>query len=331
MTTNMPARMLRLLTLLQSRREWTGAELAERLEVTGRTVRRDIERLRELGYPVEGTTGTSGGYRLASGRNLPPLVLDDDEAVAVAAGLLTAAGGSVSGIEETSVRALAKLEQVLPARLRQQVAAVAGATVPVFLRGGPRAEPATLAVLATACRDHELLSFEYTGRDGTPSSRRVEPHHLVTVYGRWYLIAYDPDRDGWRTFRADRLAHPSPTHRRFTPRELPAPDAATYLARTLTSAPYRYTAELTVHAAAPVVSGRLGKLVAQIPGRVDAADSGTCTVRLGGDDLDLVAQHLMAVTALGHPFTLDQATPELRDHVHTLTGRLHTATAPPGS
>ncbi|SDH56029.1 HTH domain-containing protein [Sinosporangium album] len=171
---DLPARILRLLSLLQTGREWGGGELAERLGVSGRTVRRDVERLRELGYRVDGTTGTAGGYRLASGRDLPPLLLSDDEAVAVAAGLATAADGTVADVAEASVRALAKLRQVLPSRLR--------------------------------------------GRAGAATSRRVEPYGLVVSHGLWYLVAYDPDRSDWRTFRADRLADPRPTGRRFTPR-----------------------------------------------------------------------------------------------------------------
>ncbi|MCC3771282.1 YafY family protein, partial [Streptomyces sp. UNOC14_S4] len=193
MTTDMPARMLRLLALLQTRREWPGMELADRLGVTTRTLRRDIERLRELGYPVDGTTGRAGGYRLAAGTAMPPLLLDDDEAIAIAVALRTATT-NISGIEETALRALAKLEQVLPARLRTQVAALQHATTaPVTYGSATRTpvDPATLALLANACRDHEIVTFDYTTRHGTPSSRRTEPHSLVPAAGRWYLIAYD--------------------------------------------------------------------------------------------------------------------------------------------
>jgi predicted DNA-binding transcriptional regulator YafY len=314
----MPVRMLRLLSLLQSRREWSGTELSERLGVTLRTVRRDINRLRELGYPVEGTRGTAGGYRLAPGTHLPPLLLDDDEAVAVAVGLLTAAGGSVTGIEESSVRALTKLEQILPVRLRHQIAAVGDATIPVVHRSGPQADPTTLAVLAAACRDHEVVRFDYQDRDGMATSRRVEPYSLVTMYGKWYVVAYDPDRAGWRGFRLDRLTQPTPTRRRFTPRELPAIDAAAYLARSITAAPYRYTARATVHAPASSVRARM---YAPIPGEIEPLDAGTCTVRLAADSLDLLAQPLAALATLGSDLTIE-ASRELLDHLRTAGQRL---------
>ncbi|MCG5218700.1 helix-turn-helix transcriptional regulator [Streptosporangium sp. KLBMP 9127] len=312
---DMPARLLRLLSLLQTRREWPGAELSERLGVTGRTVRRDIERLRALGYPVDATTGVAGGYRLASGTNLPPLLLDDEEAVAVAVGLRTSAGSGVAGIEDSSVRALAKLEQVLPARLRAQVAAVGDTTVKVPRRRGPRADPATLTVLATACRDHETVSFAYTGRDGAQATRRVEPHSLVAAYGLWYLIAFDPGRDDWRTFRVDRVADPVPGHRRFAPRALPATDAAAFLAATITSAPYRYTAEATVRAPAALVRDRLRTL---IPGRIVPLDDHTCAVSFGADSLDLIVGDLVALDA-GFSVT---GPAELLDRLRTVGRRL---------
>ncbi|MGK5632144.1 helix-turn-helix transcriptional regulator, partial [Streptomyces sp. URMC 123] len=190
MTTDLPARMLRLLSLLQTRREWSGTELAERLGVTTRTIRRDIDRLRDLGYPVDGTTGHAGGYRLASGAAMPPLLLDDEEATATAVALRTAAG-HLTGMEETALRALAKLEQVLPHRLRTQVAALQQTTATItWTAGGPRTDPATLSVLAAACRDHETVTFDYTTRHGASASRRVEPHHLVASGGLWYLLAH---------------------------------------------------------------------------------------------------------------------------------------------
>src|SRR5687768_4750127 len=205
------ARLLRLLSLLQAPRDWTGAELAERLEVSPRTIRNDVERLRGLGYPVHATRGSIGGYRLAAGATLPPLLLDDEEAVAVAVGLRTAAGGTVAGIEETSVRALAKLEQVLPSRLRHRVNALQSFTVPVPPdRPGPTVDPAVLTVLAAACRDAERLRFDYRGHDGSATVRSVEPHRLVSWGRRWYLVAWDVDRQDWRTFRVDRIAPRTP-------------------------------------------------------------------------------------------------------------------------
>jgi predicted DNA-binding transcriptional regulator YafY len=317
----MPARMLRLLSLLQSRREWSGAELAHRLGVTDRTVRRDVDRLRELGYPVDATTGTAGGYRLASGRDLPPLLLDDDEAVAVAVALLTATGG-VTGIDETAVRALAKLQQVLPARLRHRVATVGDATVPIGGPAGPPVDPAVLTVLTAACRDHELVSFDHLRRDGEATWRRVEPYRLVTGYGLWYLLAYDPERAGWRTFRVDRITDPRPTRARFSPRELPA-DPATFVRRAIAAAPYRFTATAVVQAPAEVVTARLHL---PIPGKVTPVDAASCTVALRGDTIESI---LADVAAFGADFTLD-GPPELLEQVHALGRRLFAA-GPPGA
>jgi predicted DNA-binding transcriptional regulator YafY len=192
-------RLLRLLSLLQRRREWTGQELAARLEVSGRTVRHDIQRLRGLGYPVDATRGAAGGYRLGVGAALPPLLLDDDEAVAVAVGLRTAAGGTVTGIAETSIRALTKLEQMLPSRLRRRVEALQSATVPIH-GPEPTVDPDTLTTLAVAIGDQQLLRFDYRSHDGTTARRSVEPYRLVDAGRRWYLVAWDIDRKAWRTF-----------------------------------------------------------------------------------------------------------------------------------
>src|ERR1700722_16288829 len=183
------SRLLELLSLLQGRRDWPGSELADRLEVSGRTIRRDIERLRQLGYPVDSLTGPAGGYRLRAGTAMPPLLLDDDEAIAIAVGLLTAARASVTGIEETAIRALVKLEQVLPSHLRRRVNALGSATVAPPL-AGPTVEPQQLMVIAAACRDGECLRFAYRSRDGTDSRRVVEPRALVNLGRRWYLVAW---------------------------------------------------------------------------------------------------------------------------------------------
>jgi predicted DNA-binding transcriptional regulator YafY len=187
------SRLLELLSLLQGRRDWPGNELAERLEVSGRTVRRDMERLRQLGYPVESLTGPAGGYQLRAGSAMPPLLLDDDEAIAIAVGLRTATRASVTGIEETAVRALVKLEQVLPAHLRRRVAAFGSATITLPV-SGPTVDAQHLTVIATACRDSECLRFGYRSRDGTESRREVEPHSLVNHGRRWYLVAWDRRR-----------------------------------------------------------------------------------------------------------------------------------------
>ncbi len=248
------ARLLRLLSVLQSRREWAGVELAERLRVTTRTVRRDVERLRALGYPVDATPGVAGGYRLGAGAALPPLLLDDDEAVAVAVGLRTAAGGTVTGIEETSVRALAKLEQVLPSRLRHRVAAVQASMV-AMTGSGPTIDASALAVIAGACRDAERLRFGYTDREGAVSRRWTEPHRLVHTGRRWYLVARDVDRGDWRSFRVDRITEPAATGQRFVPQD--PPDAATYVSESVSTAPYRYRARVLLHAPVDVVSQRV--------------------------------------------------------------------------
>src|SRR3954469_249824 len=202
------SRLLDLLSLLQARRDWPGPELAERLEVSGRTIRRDVDRLRALGYPVESLTGPAGGYRLRAGTAMPPLLLDEEEAIAIAVGLGTAARASVTCIEETSIRALVKLEQVLPAHLRRRVAALGSATI-APPAAGPTVDPQHLTVIAAACRDSECLRFAYRSRDGRDTRRDVEPHSLVNRGRRWYLVAWDRGRSGWRTFRLDRLERPA--------------------------------------------------------------------------------------------------------------------------
>nr|WP_216853732.1 YafY family protein [Phytoactinopolyspora halotolerans] len=314
----MPARMLHLLSLLQSRREWPGSELAARLDVTERTVRRDIARLRDLGYPVQGTTGTIGGYRLGPGTRLPPLLLDDDEAVAIAVALKTAAAG-VGGIEETAIRALSKLEQVFPARLRHHVTAVGDAVWSVQRPEGPRADPGILATVAAACRDSEVISFHHRRRDGSAAERRVEPHSVVMSWERWYLVAYDLRRDGWRTFRVDRISDVRPTGRRFDRRELPADDAAEYVGRTIAMAPYRYVLDVTVAASADVVRARLPAVVIE---RIEPADEHTSAVRLGADRLEILAQRLIA---LGAEFAVEGSA-EALTYLRELGGRLVRAT-----
>ncbi|MEU4203684.1 WYL domain-containing protein [Streptomyces sp. NPDC026294] len=298
MTSDLPARMLRLLSLLQTRREWSGTELAERLGVTTRTIRRDIDRLRELGYPVESTTGHAGGYRLASGTAMPPLLLDDDEATATAVALRTAAG-HLTGMEETALRALAKLEQVLPHRLRTQVAALHQATATIDWRQHvPRTDPAVLALLAAACRDHETVTFDYTTRGGAQAPRRVEPHHLIASGGLWYLLARDTGKDDWRIYRLDRVARLSPTRHHFVPRPVPGDDPAAYVADKIATAPVRYRATATVHASAETVRRRTWALA----GRIRPLDEKSCTVDCSSDHLTGVAQTL---AALDTDYTLD--------------------------
>ncbi|MFJ3882442.1 helix-turn-helix transcriptional regulator [Streptomyces sp. NPDC090077] len=317
MTQDLPARMLRLLSLLQTRRTWTGDELAGRLGVTLRTIRRDIDRLRTLGYPVQGTTGTAGGYRLTSGADLPPLLLDDEEAVAIAVALRTAAAG-VAGIEETAVRALAKLEQVLPVRLRHQVAAIqtAASPLPVPWSSGPATAPSALAVLAAACRDHESVTFTYRTSTGETGQRRAEPCGLVAAAPVWYLVAYDTGLEEWRLFRVDRLSEAAPTGHRFTPRALPAPNAAAYVAQRLAAAPARYTFQAVVEGGADTVRARTWSL----PGRVQPLDDDTSMLRLAGDDPGRIAAQLLGID-LGAEDTV-RGTPGLAPHLEQLGQRL---------
>lgn len=253
----MPERLLRLLALLQARRAWSGRELARRLGVTERTLRRDVDRLRALDYPVTGTAGTAGGYRLGSGRSLPPLVLDDEEAVAVAVGLVSAAGSGVAGVEDSAMRALVKLRQVLPVRLRPRLGALADAAAAAAPRNPTRVDPDLLATLASCCRERELVTFGYQDRAGRSGDRRVEPYHLVAAQGYWYLLAYDTARGDWRTFRVDRIAGASSTRHRFAARALPAPDPATYLAQAFARASYRHTVRVAVALPAETVRARL--------------------------------------------------------------------------
>ncbi|MER8264460.1 helix-turn-helix transcriptional regulator [Streptomyces griseus] len=216
-----PARLLKLLSLLQTPREWPGGELAERLDVSPRTIRRDIDRLRDLGYPVEASRGSVGGYRLVAGTAMPPLLLDDEEAVAIAVGLRAGAGHAIEGVDEASVRALAKLEQVLPSRLRHRVSVLQNATVPLTRGDGATIAPRTLTTLASAATGRERLRFAYRSGDGTRTKRQVEPYRLVSAGQRWYLVAYDLGREDWRTFRVDRVGEPYATGARFAPRPLP--------------------------------------------------------------------------------------------------------------
>ncbi len=320
MTSDMTARMLRLLSLLQTRREWSGADLAERLSVTVRTVRRDIDRLRELGYPVDSARGHAGGYRLAAGTDLPPLLLDDDEAVAITIALRTAAGG-LTGIEETALRALAKLEQVLPRRLRGQVTALQSAATGIaWVTRGPRADPALMATLAVACRDHEIVTFDYTTRHGTTTGRRAEPCHLVASGDLWYLLAHDTDKDDWRLFRLDRITGALPTGRRVPPRPVPGDDPAAFVAARLSTAPTRYRAIATVQASAERIRARTPGLGT----RLRPLDDHTCRLDASDDHLPRIAQTLAGLDA---DFTLD-ADPDVLAHLRTTAHRtLHALSA----
>lgn len=287
------ARALHLLSLLQTHQMWRAAELAERLEVTERTVRRDVDRLRSLGYPVDATTGTAGGYRLAVGAHLPPLVLDDEEAVAVAVGLRSAAGAAIGGIEDTSLRALAKIEQLLPDRLRRRVSAL-NYSVVELRRAGPDDEvidPDALSVLAAACRDCEEVRFDYKRRDGDDSQRHVEPHQLVSAGRLWYLVAFDLRRDDWRTFRLDRLRRVRQAGRRFTARDIPGGNAANFIATTFGSIPRNVEAVVTVEAPYSHIEPTLR----WVDHQVLESSTDSCVVRLSADQLDQATIAIMRI------------------------------------
>ncbi|WAL68178.1 YafY family protein [Amycolatopsis cynarae] len=283
---NTSSRTLRLLSLLQTHRFWRGAELAERLEVSARTLRRDVDRLRELGYPVEASRGVDGGYRLAAGAALPPLVVDDEEAVALAVGLQSAAQGAVAGIEESSLRILAKVIQVMPARLRRRVEALRAMTVPATWQpaGGAGVDPAALTTVALACRDSERLTFGYTTADGRRGDRQVEPHRLVSLGQRWYLVAYDLTRHDWRSFRVDRLSAPAATGERFRPRELPAEDAADFVRAGIGNMPPAYEVEVLVHAPGEPVRARVGRWCT-----IEDLGPDRCLLRMTTESLDWAA------------------------------------------
>ena len=309
------ARVLRLLGLLQSRPVWSGPELAERLGVTGRSVRRDVERLRALGYPVHASKGIGGGYQLGAGRSLPPLLLDPDEAVAVAVCLRLVAGGTVAGVGEAALRTLTKLDQVLPARLRAQVRAVQESTE-TLAAGTEPVDPETLMGLARSCRDRHRVRFCYHAHDGTASERLVEPYRMVATARRWYLLAFDVDRVDWRVFRLDRIGGVDVSTWTFRPRA--APDAAAYVAKAITQSPYSHVARVRFATSAE----ELTRLVPPSAGTVEAIDDRSALLVTGADRLDALAVHLALV---GVDFEVLEP-PELRAHLAGLATRLAHAT-----
>ncbi|MTE16984.1 helix-turn-helix transcriptional regulator [Nocardia aurantiaca] len=303
------ARLLRLLSLLQTPREWPGSELAERLGVTVRTVRRDIDRLRDLGYPVEASMGATGGYRLVAGAAMPPLLVDGEEAVAIAVGLRAAAGSAIAGIEEASVRALAKLERVLPAKLRRRVRVLGAATVTPSPGVNP-VDPELLTALAAAVTNRERVRFAYAAAEGAQTRRDVEPVGLVPHRHRWYLVGFDLDRDDWRVFRADRIHRVHPTGVRFTPRELPAADPAAYVTGSRTD---RGTTGLRflvdIDAPAEAVIGRLGEAAGDVVPR----GPDTCVLDTWRDDLpEWVAHRLLELGVEIHVHGPDQLVEAIR-------------------
>lgn len=317
------ARLLRLLSLLQHRRDWTSTELASRLGVTTRTIRNDVDRLRALGYSVDARPGVTGGYRLGAGAALPPLLLDDEEAVAVAIGLRTAANGSVTGIEEIAIRALAKFQQMLPSRLRHRISAFESHALLMPARGGqPQADLDVLTLVGSACRDGERLRFDYRAHDGTTTRRDVEPYRLINDRRRWYLFAWDMDRNDWRTFRADRIElRTPPTGPRFSRGQRPLPPDEEIMARVARGAgqaTWRYRARVIVHAPAEHVRSRL-----PIPVEVVPITSKRCAFEPGSDHPEMLALYL---GMLGADFTVEDA-PELIAALRTLSVRFQRAVA----
>ncbi|MFF3687479.1 helix-turn-helix transcriptional regulator [Streptomyces sp. NPDC002187] len=319
--TDTPARLLNLLSLLQTPREWPGSELAERLDVSQRTIRRDIDRLRDLGYPVEATRGSVGGYRLVAGAAMPPLLLDDEEAVAIAVGLRAGAGHAIEGIEEASVRALAKLEQVLPSRLRHRVTTLQAATIPLTRGDGATIDPRTLTVIAGTVTARERLRFAYRAGDGSESRRQVEPYRLVSTGRRWYLVAYDLGREDWRTFRVDRVAEPFATGARFTPREVPSGDDAMELLRhSMSRRQPEHELDVSFAAPASYVAARLPEPL----GSPVATGDETCRLRArAADSVEWLALRLALVDC---EFTV-HGPAALRDYVTDLATRLTRATS----
>jgi predicted DNA-binding transcriptional regulator YafY len=309
------ARLLTLLSLLQTPREWPGPELAQRLGVTQRTVRNDVSRLRALGYPVRATRGAVGGYQLASGTAMPPLLLDDEEAVAIAVALSTATGGAVEGMEETALRALTKLMQVLPKRLGGRVDALQAHTVRVgSRRRGGDVDGALLALIAGAARDREVLRFAYSDHSGSATERRAEPYRLVNWGRRWYLVAFDVERDDWRTFRVDRMRAVRSVGHRFRLRELPAPDIAAYVATKTRQVQMKVTGRVIVHAPASRVEQRMG---AWTQGSIEPLDQNRCQVQIGARSPQDIAFWLGALEA---DFEVVDS-PELADAVRGVSER----------
>ncbi|MCC7635418.1 helix-turn-helix transcriptional regulator [Stenotrophomonas rhizophila] len=285
------ARLLSLLSLLQSRPHWAGSALAERSGVHPRTLRRDIDRLRQLGYPIQASSGVAGGYAFRAGRALPPLLLDDEEALAAAVALRTAVTGTVSGIEQTAITALVKLEQVMPPRLRKRLDALRSAILPLD-QVGPVVDAGLLAALAGACRDQLQLRFDYSDRTGQPSQRLTEPQGVVHTDRRWYLVAWDTTRQDWRTFRIDRIVGAPSVGAHFSPRPGPGDgDLRQWVVQALSLGQYAEQARIILHAP-------LATLRNQIPasaGTLEAVDEQRCLLRCGANPLGSVVYWLMAL------------------------------------
>ncbi len=305
------ARLLRLLSLFQGRRYWTGQDLAARLEITPRTLRRDVDKLRSLGYPVHSAAGAEGGYQLGAGSTMPPLLLNDDEAIAVALGLRSNATGNIEGVEEASVSALAKIEQIMPPRLGRRVAALQSAIV-MPARTESSVAASLLTTLAGSCRDLQTLRFRYNDRTGTATVRSVEPHRLVNTGRRWYLVAWDTTREAWRTFRVDRIQPKVTAGARFLPREPPAADLAVYVAKGAWASPI-CRAKVKLLVSAEAIAPRLYPGI----GLVEPVDKQTCYLEIGAATWENLA---MQILFLGVDFELKDA-PELATQIKRLTNR----------
>ena len=308
------ARLLALLALLQSRPSWAGGELAERLEVTGRTLRRDVERLRGLGYPVHANRGPVGGYRLGPGARLPPLLLRDDEALATAAALRAVACGEVGGLAESVSSALAKLEQVMPDRLRQQISAVHHVAM-ALPRAIATAQPATFSALALACHRSHRVRFGYTDHHARASARHVEPFRLVHSGRYWYLVARDLDREAWRVFRVDRIGEVLDTGSRFVLSE--PPDTAKLVAEAVALGPYVHQASVFLHIG-------IERATADFPpsvGIVEPVDADTCLLTVAAESMDAIVMHLGVVE---YEFTV-LAPAQLQSRVVELAARFQRA------
>jgi predicted DNA-binding transcriptional regulator YafY len=315
-------RLLKLLSLLQTPREWPGPELAQRLGVSQRTVRNDVERLRQLGYPVLASRGSVGGYRLSAGAAMPPLLLDDDEAVAIAVALGSASGGAVDGLEETALRALTKLLQVLPVRLGGRVDALQANTVRVAgRRRGAAVAGALLAEIAAASRDREVLRFAYSDHSGSGTERRVEPYKLVNWGQRWYLVAFDLGRDDWRTFRVDRMNQTHGVGHRFRARELPAEDIAAYVASKTRQVQMKVSGRVIVHASASFVEQRIGSWT---QGSIEPLGEDRCRVQIGARSPQDIAFWLGVLDA---DFEVEDS-PELAAAVRLISERYARAAQP---
>lgn len=319
-------RALALLSCLTARQHWSGAELAARLGVTTRTVRRDIDRLRRLGYGIDAAAGTDGGYRLRSGVAAPPLFLDADEAVAVVTALLAAGADQTTGMVDASLRALAKLHHALPPGVQGRAEAVRHAARAAAVGRAPAVDPARVAALAEACRDGAAVRFDYVARDGRSSARRVEPSALVTVRSVWYLVAYDLDRADWRMFRVDRMqGELARSGHGVGRRRVPGGDALAFVAASLAEMPYEHTADIDLAASRDDVLAALGWLN---PMRVTPLDAGSCRLHLGAADLADLARQIVDVIAVAPVLALTAPDP-VRTHLASVTTTLTDALAPP--